>query len=165
MSPDIVTVKKLGTTRENYLAVTKVTIILLIKLNGNIYVYTRVRNIYVYRTKEKFCHPVTATKNNEEGVRVEYTQEKNIENYLTKQVEKLGGKAKKWVCPGWDGAPDRIVLLPGSRIVFVELKRPGEKPRKLQTKRAEELRALGFKVCCGVNSKEEVDALLEELGR
>lgn len=91
--------------------------------------------------------------------------EKEVEKFLIREANRLGGTAKKWVCPGWDGAPDRIVLLPGAKIVFVELKRPGEKPRKLQTKRAEELRALGFKVYCGVSSSEEVKALLEEMVR
>lgn len=89
--------------------------------------------------------------------------EKDIESYLTKQAEKFGGMSRKWESPGWDGAPDRIVLMPHNKIAFVELKKPAGKPRLLQLKRAKQLQALGFKVYCGVQSKAEVDALLEEL--
>ena len=50
--------------------------------------------------------------------------EKDIEKKLRQKVEALGGFCLKWVCPGWSGVPDRIVLLPGARIYFVETKRP-----------------------------------------
>jgi hypothetical protein len=50
--------------------------------------------------------------------------EKDIEAKLRKHVEAHNGFCLKWVCPGWAGVPDRIVLLPGGRIYFVELKRP-----------------------------------------
>ena len=49
--------------------------------------------------------------------------EKDIEQKLVKKVRQYGGWCLKWVCPGWAGVPDRIVLLPGGRIVFVETKR------------------------------------------
>jgi hypothetical protein len=72
--------------------------------------------------------------------------EKTIEQKLVKAVKALGGIAPKFVSPGFDGMPDRIVLLPGGKIVFAEVKRPGEKPRPLQTARHEMLRGLGFRV-------------------
>ena len=50
--------------------------------------------------------------------------EKSIEQNLVSVVRHHGGLCLKWVCPGWAGVPDRIVLLPGGRIIFVELKRP-----------------------------------------
>lgn len=50
--------------------------------------------------------------------------EKEIEAKLVKAVKDAGGYCLKWVCPGFAGVPDRIILLPGGRIVFVELKRP-----------------------------------------
>lgn len=50
--------------------------------------------------------------------------EKEIEAKLRRAVEAAGGFCLKWVCPGWAGVPDRIVLLPGGRICFVETKRP-----------------------------------------
>ena len=48
--------------------------------------------------------------------------EKDIEGYLTREVKKMGGQCLKWVSPGSDGVPDRIVLLPGGHVWFVELK-------------------------------------------
>jgi hypothetical protein len=60
-------------------------------------------------------------------------------------VEALDGKCLKWVCPGWRGVPDRIILLPGGRIYFVETKRPkGGKLEPLQIKWQEWLTKLGF---------------------
>lgn len=71
--------------------------------------------------------------------------EKDIEGKLRKKVVALGGKCLKWVCPGWSGVPDRIVLLPGGRIYFVETKRPKDgKPSALQIKWSKWLTALGF---------------------
>lgn len=52
------------------------------------------------------------------------TLEKDIERKLRKKVEAFGGCCLKWVCPGWSGVPDRIVLLPGGRVIFCETKRP-----------------------------------------
>lgn len=72
--------------------------------------------------------------------------EREIEAKLRLMVVRAGGKCLKWVCPGWSGVPDRIVLLPHGRIVFVELKRPkGSRVSELQRWWAKELRALGFK--------------------
>jgi hypothetical protein len=50
--------------------------------------------------------------------------EKEIEQKLIAIVAKHGGNCLKWVCPGWSGVPDRIVLLPGAGLLFVETKRP-----------------------------------------
>ena len=73
--------------------------------------------------------------------------EKEIEQYLCKKVKnELHGRAFKFVSPGFNGVPDRIVLVPMGRIYFVELKAPGKTPRKLQIKRMSQLRKLGFLV-------------------
>jgi len=59
-------------------------------------------------------------------------REKTIEQHLVAAVKAAGGICPKLVCPGFDGMPDRIMLMPGGRIAFVEVKAPGEKPRALQ---------------------------------
>ena len=75
-------------------------------------------------------------------------REKEIEKKLTLAVKKLGGICPKFVSPGFDGMPDRIVLLPMGRFGFVEVKAPGKKPRPIQTARHKLLQQLGFKVYC-----------------
>lgn len=71
--------------------------------------------------------------------------EKDIERKLRKKVEAHGGLCLKWVCPGWAGVPDRMILLPGGRIIFAELKRPkGGKLSELQKWWAHKLIDLGF---------------------
>lgn len=71
--------------------------------------------------------------------------ERDIERKLLRLVEKYGGRCLKWVCPGWRGVPDRIILLPGGRIHFVELKRPnGGKYSAMQDKWRDWLHGLGF---------------------
>lgn len=52
------------------------------------------------------------------------TAEKEIERKLIDIVAKYGGNCLKWVCPGWSGVPDRIIILPGGDVIFAELKRP-----------------------------------------
>ena len=73
-------------------------------------------------------------------------REKEVEQKLVRAVKAAGGICPKWVSPGTNGMPDRIMLLPGGRIAFVEVKAPGEEPRKLQLHRHEQLRLLGFQV-------------------
>jgi hypothetical protein len=89
-------------------------------------------------------------------------EEKKIETRLSQRVKKLGGLSLKWVSPGYIGVPDRIVMLPRGKIAFVELKTTGKKPRAIQIKRHEELRALGFKVYV-VDSYESVEEILNEV--
>lgn len=73
-------------------------------------------------------------------------REKYIEQKLVKEVKKINGLALKFVSPGVNGVPDRIVLLPKGKMAFIELKAPGKKMRPLQIKRKEQLEKLGFKV-------------------
>ena len=73
-------------------------------------------------------------------------REKYIENELVKSVRAAGGICPKLISPGTDGMPDRMVLLPGGKIGFVEVKAPGKRPRPLQMRRHRILRSLGFKV-------------------
>lgn len=71
--------------------------------------------------------------------------EKDIEQKLKRMIERHRGLCLKWVCPGWLGVPDRICLLPGGTVIFVELKRPrGGKRSKMQEWWAQKLNSLGF---------------------
>ena len=85
--------------------------------------------------------------------------EKDIERYLVQRVKKLGGVCFKWVSPGHAGVPDRIVLLPEGRIVFLELKRPGCKPSKLQLHVLTQLERMGCQAGWA-DSQEAIDAFL-----
>lgn len=95
--------------------------------------------------------------------------EKDIEKKLARMIEKHGGLCLKWVCPGWSGVPDRIVLLPGGVVLFVETKRPkGSRVAKLQTWWAERIRRLGFWCLCVFNEADlgTLDILItDELSR
>lgn len=70
-------------------------------------------------------------------------REKDIEKVLVNKVRKLGGRAYKWVSPGNDGVPDRIVILPGRPPIFVELKTETGKLSALQGVQITRLRELG----------------------
>lgn len=86
--------------------------------------------------------------------------EKSIEIYLTSRVKALGGKAFKITSPGNNGFPDRLVCLPGSRMILTELKRPGMQPRPLQLAQIQFLRSLGIEVLV-LDSKTAVDTFIE----
>lgn len=89
-------------------------------------------------------------------------REKNIEQKLVKAVKSAGGIAPKLTCPGFDGMPDRLVLMPEGRIGFVEVKAPGKEPRPLQVRRHEMLRNLGFKVFV-LDDPNEIGGILDEI--
>lgn len=88
--------------------------------------------------------------------------EKEIEMQLVRSVKKMGGRAVKFTSPGFDGMPDRLVLLPGGRCGFVEVKAPGRKPRALQVVRHEMLKALGFKAYV-LDSIEEIEEIINDI--
>ena len=89
-------------------------------------------------------------------------REKVIEQKLVAEVKKAGGICPKWVAPGFDGVPDRIVMFPGGKLAFVEVKAPGEKPRPLQRARHELLRRLGFKVFV-LDNVEKIGGMIDEI--
>lgn len=89
-------------------------------------------------------------------------RENVIERQLAMAVKKMGGMAVKFVSPGLDGVPDRIVLLPNKKMAFVELKAPGKKLRPLQEKRRRQLEALGFPVYM-IDGAEQIGGVLDEI--
>lgn len=89
-------------------------------------------------------------------------REKIIEQLLVKAVKNSGGIAPKLVSPGFDGMPDRLVLLPGGKIGFVEVKAPGKELRPLQVARHGLLRRLGFKVYV-LDAPEQIGGILDEI--
>lgn len=90
-------------------------------------------------------------------------REKQIEKELVAAVRRIGGICTKLVSPGMDGMPDRMVLLPGAMIAFVEVKAPGRKPRPLQMRRHEQLRHLGFSVYV-LDNPEQIPGMIREIG-
>lgn len=85
-----------------------------------------------------------------------------IEKKLVTEVKKRGGIAIKLVSPSMDGLPDRLVLFPNGKLVFVELKAPGEIMRPLQIKRANQLTDLGFKFRC-IDDLKKIGGILDEI--
>lgn len=88
--------------------------------------------------------------------------EKSIESKLAAEVRRRGGLAPKFVSPGLDGVPDRLILLPGGKAAFAELKAPGKSLRPLQAVRKRQLEALGFRVFV-IDSTEQIGGVLDEL--
>jgi hypothetical protein len=89
-------------------------------------------------------------------------REKTLERKLVQAVKAAGGIAPKFTSPGFDGMPDRLVLLPDGKCGFAEVKRIDEKPRPLQVSRHGMLRRLGFKVFL-LDRPEQINTILEEI--
>lgn len=90
-------------------------------------------------------------------------REKTIETKLVQAVRAKGGLAPKFTSPGFDGVPDRLILLPGGKVTFIELKAPGKTLRPLQVRRKRQLEALGFSVYC-IDRPEQIETVLQEIG-
>ena len=88
--------------------------------------------------------------------------ESQIEKALVTRVKKHGGCAMKFVSPGITGVPDRLVLLPGGRICFAELKAPGRKLSPKQVKMAKRLESFGHKVWV-IDDQEKITVFLQEV--
>ena len=89
-------------------------------------------------------------------------REKTIETRLVKAVKSMGGLAPKFISPGIDGMPDRLVLFPYGRIAFIELKAHGKPLRPLQVRRKRQLESLGFSVYC-IDGMEQIGGILDEI--
>ena len=89
-------------------------------------------------------------------------REKTVESKLVKAVKSMGGLAPKFTSPGLDGVPDRLVLLPGGKMAFIELKAPDKNLRPLQVRRKRQLESLGFLVYC-MDRPEQIGVILSEI--
>lgn len=89
-------------------------------------------------------------------------RESQLERKFRQAVERIGGRAPKWVSPGNNGVPDRIVILPGERTVYVELKAPGEPLAPLQRKWRKILLAMGHKHY-KIDSEADIDRFIREV--
>lgn len=88
-------------------------------------------------------------------------REREIEAKLKREVEKRGGLYFKFLS-SVSGVPDRILLFADGFLIFVELKKEGEKPRKLQEVQMRKIRELGFSVRV-VDSEQGIQELMKEI--
>lgn len=89
-------------------------------------------------------------------------REREVEQKLIAAIRLMGGQALKFVSPGMDGIPDRIILLPCGRVAFAELKAPGKKLRPLQLRRKRQLEALGLRVFV-IDHPDQIGGVLDEI--
>ncbi len=87
-------------------------------------------------------------------------RESKIEAHLRRRAENAGGKCWKFTSPGLIGPPDRILMLPGGRLWWIEFKSPGNKPNAPQARRHSELWKLGQKVLV-LDSIKAVDQFMD----
>jgi hypothetical protein len=89
--------------------------------------------------------------------------EKAIEYRLRDKIKLLGGLALKLIASGFTGLPDRLILMPGGRIYFVELKNGNKgvlSPRQVVVHKV--LLKLGFKVWV-ITNNEEINEFIESI--
>ena len=89
-------------------------------------------------------------------------REKIVESKFSKAVKAKDGLAVKFVSPSFHGMPDRMVMFPGGRIGFVEVKAPGKTPRPLQRSRHRLLRRMGFLVFV-LDSPEQIGGIIDAI--
>ena len=85
--------------------------------------------------------------------------EKTIENYFKTKIESNAGLCIKLI--GYVGIPDRLILLPGGRMFFVEFKQKGKTPRKIQSFIHDKLKSLGFRVYV-IDDKDKIEEVCRE---
>jgi hypothetical protein len=88
-------------------------------------------------------------------------RERDVERYLCRKVEELGGWAIKLTSPAQTGLPDRLVVWRDGTVWFVEVKAPGKALRPQQRAVMRRLETILNQVCAVVDSIEAVDWLLK----
>jgi len=89
--------------------------------------------------------------------------EKDVEKYLHDRVKKVGGYCMKMEnIPGFNGIPDRLVLLPGGLVAFVEVKRQDGSLSTIQKYRIQKLKDIGIKVYVAY-SKQDVSKIIKNM--
>lgn len=88
--------------------------------------------------------------------------EKEIEKYLCKRAKANGWPCLKYSNPNMVGYPDRLIVLPSAKVVWVELKSKGKKPTKIQSARIDELKSIGHSVYV-IDSKASIDKLINSI--
>lgn len=91
-------------------------------------------------------------------------RERDVEAALTREVRRRGGVCWKFVSPGTVGVPDRIVVLPGGKVGFVEVKAPGGRLRPVQAARAATIRSLGTP-CLVLDNPDNVTEVCDAIQR
>ena len=88
--------------------------------------------------------------------------EKKLEQKLVKAVRDIGGLALKFVSPGCDGVPDRLILIAYGKIAFVEVKAKGKKPRPIQIRRINQIKNLGFLVFI-LDDEKDIPSIIQQV--
>lgn len=88
--------------------------------------------------------------------------EKAIERYLVEQAKQNGLLCLKYSNPNMVGYPDRLLVLPSGRVIWVELKSKGRKPTKIQLLRHTQLEGLGQQVYV-IDNKAAIDELINSI--
>lgn len=89
-------------------------------------------------------------------------RERDIERWLVSQIKRMGGEAFKFVSPGNDGVPDRMVCMPGGKIYFIELKTEEGGPSKVQIYQIRRFRKLGCNVRI-ISGREEAEWFVQQI--
>lgn len=88
--------------------------------------------------------------------------EKKLEQKLVKAVRDIGGLALKFVSPGCDGVPDRLILIAYGKVAFVEVKAKGKKPRPIQIRRINQIKNLGFLVFI-LDYEKDIPSIIQQV--
>lgn len=87
-------------------------------------------------------------------------RERNIENRVVQYAKKhLGAMVRKLNGFGFNHWPDRLVLMPRCPDLYIEFKKPGEKPTPMQAKIHTDLRTQGREVWV----EDNADACISKL--